>query len=457
MRSSAAEAQMQLMKRRLLSGGVWALGGRIGLAFTGLLTNALLARLLSPAELGAYFLAFSIVASCAGLATLGMTRAVVRFIAESIGLKQYDKTRAAIRIAVGLVSLSTLIVAIAYFFLGGALAGSLFDSRALVAVSGLIAGWILVASLQGVLVESFRGFHDIRVATLLGGLTTGNGLVTGGLLTCLLLLLGVFREKADLATVMLLAMVSGGVSTLIAGWLLHRRTASLPRGDSSVKLHAREVLHVAWPLMIANLATTVIAQADLWVVGAFLAQEEVAVYGAAVRLMLFVYVPLQIVNMIVAPTIAEMYAQGRRYDLGRTLRIAATIAGIPSTLVLVSFIVAGGPIMALIFGSYYQEGALVLVLLSLGRLVQVWSGASEQTLMMTGNQVLMMIITLFGGLFIVVGAMWAVGTFGAVGVAGATAIGIAMWNILQVLCARVRTGIWTHVLFLEVLSLGRRT
>ena len=53
-------ASMQLLKRRLLSGGAWAFGGKILVALTGLISSALLARLLTPQALGTYFLAYSI-------------------------------------------------------------------------------------------------------------------------------------------------------------------------------------------------------------------------------------------------------------------------------------------------------------------------------------------------------------------------------------------------------------
>ncbi len=49
------------MRRRLLSGGVWAFAGKIFTALAQLAATALLARLLSPRDMGAYFLAYSLV------------------------------------------------------------------------------------------------------------------------------------------------------------------------------------------------------------------------------------------------------------------------------------------------------------------------------------------------------------------------------------------------------------
>ena len=50
---SVARSPKALLKRRLASGGAWVLGGRLAAALLALAANALLARLLSPKELGA--------------------------------------------------------------------------------------------------------------------------------------------------------------------------------------------------------------------------------------------------------------------------------------------------------------------------------------------------------------------------------------------------------------------
>lgn len=453
---SATNLSMDVVKRRLLAGGAWALGGRVALVFIGILTNALLARLLTPAELGAYFLAYSVVGMCTALGALGLIHTVVRFVAESVGLEQYERVRRAIKLSLGIGLLGGLTVSSAYLLFGGTFAFALFNSPALAAVTGVTAGWIVFAVIQGILVEAFRGLHDIRMTVLFGGLTSGNGLLTGGLLSLLLLVILANRGETALSTVMLLAILSSAVSVLLAGSLLRRRIASLPEDRSNSKLLAREVMSVAWPLMVSSLAMGVVVYADLWIVGAFLPQEQVAVYGAAARLMLFVYMPAQVVGLIVPPLIAEMYAQGRSRELERTLRTAATLAGLPSFLVLVAFMVAGEPILSLVFGEYYGQGALVLAVLSVGRLVQVWSGACEQALMMTGHQVAMMSLTLLGGVLIVVGAVLTVQTYGALGVAGAAAVGLAVQNILMVLVSKAKTGVWTHISVSRIFSLGAR-
>ena len=85
------------LRNRLLSGGVWATGGKAAAAASAVGVNALLARLLRPEELGAYFLTLSLVSITATIAGLGLSRTVVRLVAESVGREEPGRARGAVR------------------------------------------------------------------------------------------------------------------------------------------------------------------------------------------------------------------------------------------------------------------------------------------------------------------------------------------------------------------------
>ncbi|MBA3474880.1 MAG: oligosaccharide flippase family protein [Rubrobacter sp.] len=446
---------MELVRRRLLSGGAWSFGGKILIAFIGLISNALLARLLTPQDLGAYFLAYSIVNFGAVLGTLGSEGAAIRLIAEGMGLNLFGRVRRVIGALLGVGTLGALSVGLAYLLYGDTLGESVFNAPALAAVSGLVAGWIVVATLQGLLGEIFRGFHDIRLYTLLGGQLTGtvSGLVTIALVAASLVLLWLVEGQATLATVLLLAICSGAVSALLAGWLLHRKMAELreqPLDESQetdLKKVFGEAVSIAWPLLITSIVMLGLRYGDIWVLGAFGSQEEVAVYGAAVRLVSMVTMPLIIMFTFVPPLIAEMYAQGRRDDLEVTIRALATLTGIPGFLASVVCIVFASPILGLVYGDYYREGAMAMALLSVGLLTTVWTGSGGYALMMTGHQKTYMVVTVGSGVVTFVAMVAAVGPYGITGVAVGRLAGWMLQNVLTVLMAKQKTGMWIHPSF----------
>ena len=279
-RQDLRAASMQLLKRRLMPAGVGLLAARYCVALTGLVSSALLARLLTPQALGTYFLAYSILNVGTSLGALGLTGTVVRLVAQNMGLNLFGRVRRVISVVLGVGTLGALGVGLAYLLFGDDLAKIVFNAPALAAITGLVAGWIVVGTLQGVLGETFRGFHDIRLATILGGQTTGaaTGVATVALLTASLFLLWVANGQATLATVVLLAICSGAVNTLVAGWLLHRRVTRLPPPtpdegrEPDPKKVLREVLSISLPLLVVALVMMVRTNGDIWMLGAFLPQ-----------------------------------------------------------------------------------------------------------------------------------------------------------------------------------------
>jgi O-antigen/teichoic acid export membrane protein len=429
------------LRSRLLSGGAWALGGKIVTALTGLATYALLSRLLSPAEMGFYWLAYSIVLFGGTVGTMGLNNAVVRLIAERMGLNAPGQARRIVNIVFGLGLLGALGMGGAYLLAGDVVAAKILKSPQHTAAGVLISGWIVVTVLQQLVSETFRGFHEIRLATIFGGLVSGL-ILLGSLGTIWL------TGKTTLAMVLSFTVISVAASVAIGGLVLFSKVSALPGigtadGDNGVG----KILSIAWPLLIANLTHFAVTQADVWILGAFRAHEELAIYGAAARLMTIIVMPLMLLNAVVPPIIAELHVQGKKETMETTLRSTAAIAGFPALIALLAFIFFGKPILTLIYGEFYARGAVVLAILSLGQLVNVWAGSCGITLMMTGNQTSRMAIALTSALLVIGGGIWAVQSHGMVGVAIASAFTMMCQNVAMVLFVKSKVGVWTHASF----------
>ena len=462
-RQDLRAASMQLLKRRLLSGSAWAFGSKILVALAGLISSALLARLLTPQALGTYFLAYSILNVGTSLGALGLTGTVVRLVAEGMGLNLFGRVRRVISVVLGVGTLGALGVGLAYLLFGDDLAKAVFNAPALAAITGLVAGWLMVGTLQSLLAETFRGFHDIRLASILGGQPGGGttGVATLALLTVSLLVLWLVNGQATLATVVLLAICSGAVNTLVAGWLLHRRVTRLPpqTPDEGRKADPKkvlgEVLSISWPLLIVTLVMMVRTNGDIWTLGAFLPQGELALYGAANRLVSMVTMPMAIVTAVAPPLIAEMYSQGNREDLEHALRNMATLTGIPALLASMGCIFFAGPILGLVYGNYYREGAVVLALLSIGLLASVCAGSCGIVLAYTGHQKTQMMITIAISAATLIAMLATAEPYGIAGVAMSKTAGQVLQNGIVLLVVKRKTGMWTHVGFKGISQLWR--
>ena len=197
--------------------------------------------MLSKREAGAYILVLSIVSLGAVVGSLGLPKTVVGLVAENMGLGRPERAHRVMRTVLAIGAFAALGISLTYLLVGDLVGGYLFpkfygDSALLVGVTGLMAGWIAISVVQEITAETFRGFHDIRLATLLGGLATGGK--SGGLIMRVLLLGGlawlwVTFEQVDLQTVMLVSVGSGSVSVVVSMWLLYGRVSSLGTSEEA--------------------------------------------------------------------------------------------------------------------------------------------------------------------------------------------------------------------------------
>lgn len=430
--------------KKVLYGSAWAFSGKIVGVIAGLLINALLARMISPEQLGIYYLLSSLVAAATVIGTLGLNQTVVQLIARSIGEGMPGNARATVNVSYRLAGVGAVIVSSSLIFgIGQWLSISIFKSILMASMIDLAAIWIIVTVFQNITSESFRGFHDILSATFFGG-------VIGSIFAAIFYLVSwKYLGHVDLRKVLILAIGSDAISGLI-GYVLLRKKVSKIDGNSNI--NSVRVLNMATPQLVTNITLFILAQASIWILGSMRPQSEVAIYGSVTRLVNLVAMPLLLVNAVIPPIIAELYVQGRTQELEKVLRKSTTLAGIPALIVLIILIIFGSPILGMVYGDYYRQGAIIMSIIGLGQVVNVWVGSCGFTLMMTGNQKTMMVITVITGTLTILLSFLLVRSHGYLGVALAASIGLIIQNISMWLGAKLRTGIWTHVDILGALQ-----
>jgi O-antigen/teichoic acid export membrane protein len=425
------------VRTRLVSGSAWTLAGKLLAAGAGLVASALLARLLAPGELGSYFLTLTVILFGSTVALMGMRQTVVRLVAASIGTNEPGRARAAVHSSFRVVLVAGLLVAaIVSLGLGQWLAGSVFHSASVSNVIVPASFCLLAVAILSLVSEVFRGLSQMRFATLFAD-------VWAPVASAILLgVLWILRGHASLVEVVLLSFAATATGVLVGGLLLFPRVHRLSGPGTT---HAKELLVMGWPLLVTDVTLILVGGlTDLWIIAAFLPRQDVALYGAAARLVVLVLLPLQILQAVTPPLIAELYAQGKRGQLERMVRVATAFACVPSVAVLVVFLAAGRSIMGAMFGPFYEQGVGVLLIMSVSRLVAVWTGPCGVALMMSGHQRVVMKITIFGGVLSVAGDLLLVRPYGIVGVAVATSAAAILVNLVQWYAVKRLVGIWTH-------------
>gem|GEM_PF-548509 len=440
---------------QIRSGGIWAIMGKILGSVFNLAINAILARLLSVEEMGGFFIVLSIVMFSSVFAQFGLNYAVIRVVAESMALGMGQRVVQALTKIFKIAGCGILSVSFLLALKGGYwISVYIFESPLVAQAVGMMSIWVIVFALQHLIGETFRGLADIRFASIFGAIMPSLLVffLTGGVL------LGYGR--CTLNQVIGLFVLAGMVNILIGFFFLWRQCSGIETRRPSTPITFNALLHLAWPMWLTNLLLFIIAQSDLWVVGIFTNPEDVAAYGAASRLAILISAPLLIVNAVVPPHVAELYALKKTNDLETILRVVASFSGVIGFLIFTVLVFFSEDALYIIYGPDYLKGGTILVLLSVGHFFQVWCGACAIVLMMTGQQVTMMMITCCCGTLALFMGILLVGPYGTIGVAIGTATGMVTQNICMIIAVKKKVKIWTPMyspikLFKRTLSKAR--
>ncbi|MDH3587774.1 MAG: oligosaccharide flippase family protein [Gammaproteobacteria bacterium] len=439
------------LKKRLLSGGAWVLGGFVVNAFAGLVVTALLTRILAPAEVGLYFLAFSLVITGSGLIQIGLNRSVVRLTAEAMTLNQPRRARDTIGKALLLVAVLGGIVALMLNTgAGRELVDAAFPKSDIGHYLLALSIWLGASALRSLTAESFRGLHDYRMAAL-GQRILPNILLAGALTVIWLDGTGfTIGEVFFLAAAIALIVFAG------TGLLLLRRVIHYS-GDESIAYP--RILHSSLPLFISQALALAMAQAPIWILGATQPEVEIANFGTAMRLAMITSMPLLVANNVIQPTVASLYSADEHTRLSRVMSASVALISLPAILLFLVFALGGTEILTFLFGRPYGDAHATLVILSAGLLINVLSGSATVALAMSGHERHVLKSAASAAFISVAASIVLVPRYGAEGAAFAASLGLVMYNALLCWHSKAILGLKTYIRpagFMELVRLVRQ-
>lgn len=196
---------------------------------------------------------------------------------------------------------------------------------------------------------------------------------------------------------------------------------------------------VAQRIWVTNLAAVGLANIDVLVVGALFGPVTAGAYFAAARIATLPSFALNAVNTALGPRIARHLATNATADLRDDLRIGSTMATIPAVIACILFATFGPWLLALM-GEGFTPMYPVLVLLSLGQLLNGLTGAAGLLLNMSGNEAAHARLSLWAVVLAPPVAFGSAAMFGPIGLAAAMTATTAAYEIALWATARRLTG-----------------
>ena len=336
------------------------------------------ARTLGAELLGVYALGMTVVGLLGVLATLGLPGTAARFVAVYMGTGQADRLR-------GFLARSLLLIlGLSLFFAVLAVLGAnwisvrLYHTPALVRYMPVFGFLLVVSVFTAFYAQVLAGFKDVTKRTVITNFV-GTPLMI--VLTVAFLmrgggLWGYLGAQAVAATVTVVLLAR-------TAWrLMPPPDRSIFRGAARLE---SEVIHFSAAVFGVSVLEFLLGQTDKILLGMFLDARQVGIYATVVALVTFVPIILSTVNQIFAPVIADLHARGERALIGRLYQtLTKWILGLTVPLALVMILFA--PSFMRLFGRDFVVGAPILVIGTLGQLVNCGVGSVGFLLLMSGNQ-----------------------------------------------------------------------
>ena len=430
----------------VLKGGVLVASGAQGFfMLSGFFVAILLARWVPRDDLGAFYLLVQ-VATVAGLiALVGTNSSMQKFVGVASKRKDWIAVRHILQTAAPIQwagwAVTSLILGLIWMPLCSALS-----------IPGGRDTWLMAVLLSGVIALTehctgvFRAWRDFRYGTWLR-----TGVRQGLMLTGLVLSFGTGVVVLNFETSIGLRIATTAFPAVVAWWLMRRHLFAALEAPIEVPAYPAVsrsiILKTSIPMAIHGLTVYLVASVDMWVVGAWLGNSDAGLYGTILRIAMLLGALLTVINAVLPTLVAGLFEEKKFKELEHLLRRTATASGVCALLAFIGLVVVGAPMLRLLFGTGFEAGYLVMVILALGQLLNIGSGSPGWVLQMTGHQGVLAKITLVTLAVNITLNLLLVGPYKLEGVAAATALGILVQNAMMIGAAKKLVGIRTYIYF----------
>ena len=443
------------LRRRLASGTVWTLVGRLVSIGSLLGINGILRRGLSDADYAAFALA-SATAIFLGLpAALGLPKVLLRAIRDPRTTESPSTLRACLLNAGLLVPLGCLAFALVIVVMAQMTPTSP-KWHAVQEHPLLVSLWMSGLAITLLLSHALQGFDRFLASAIVGARSGGvlaNLLAVGA---CWGLWAG---DQLTVANVLAVNVAANLLAVALGVWIVSRQVLQLthdaneiasprPKSDNSddqqpLDVSKRWFLAESLPNLLIQVTSTGIAQAEMLIMGCFANDENIADYNLVLRLMDLLVASHSLAATIVMPFIAELYARKDLRRLESLLRGAASLVAVPTTIMAFLFLAFPDAVLTFLFGTYGAYAVAPLRIATVAASISCYAGANALTMVMTGRQRTLLRASIIAAVCQLAAAPPMIILDGARGAAIVTLVVFGSYNVVVTLMVRWRVGVWT--------------
>lgn len=401
--------------------------------FINLLVSIFLARVLGADGLGVINLSNRVVNIVIIFCLLGTPKILLREIAVAFSQQDWAKVNNYMRSAYIINGSISLVISSVGIIITPWLASNVFNEERLSIPLMLFFGVINFQVFSRIFASGINGFRKIWQSNLVN--QTLSISVTG----LLILVFWLFKLRIDIETAAILFAIGRIVVTITIG--IYWRSL-LPSGNTSFSFLHKPLLKSSLPLLFVTLSAVIVNMADGIMLGWLQGSKDVGLYSVASRLAMLTSFFLLVTNSAISPKIAVLYSQGKMKQMEKLVQRITTGLIVFGALPVLVYLFFGEELLS-IWGHEFKEANLILIIISIGQLFNISTGATGYILIMCGFEKTQGIISLFSLIFNIALNYFLIKAYGAMGAAISTAATMALQNIVKLIVVKVKLNVMT--------------
>jgi O-antigen/teichoic acid export membrane protein len=362
-----------VLKERVavVKGTFWGLTGSMFLKVISFIYTILIARMFTQEDIGTFGLALSIIYLTSIFSDLGLNSAFGRYIPYYLGKGQKQNINILLKTSYIWSGTLSILLSFLLFFSASIITG-FYNIPALLSTMQFMAFFLLVNTFFSLNTQFLTGLKKIKQVAFIQNV---QNLIKLIITVVLFFLLGAKAYVLAAAFT-----VSYFFTAVLSFWYVFSELKRLTMIDVKATLHEqlsilKELVPFGLMLATASGLWSILSYVDKIMIGALLpnAASSIGVYFIAVSLGgLVLLFPISLLSIFL-PVVSEMYGGNKRNEMLQisTSALRWTIfLAVPITLTLLAF---PEYLLQMFFGAAYSQGALVLIIFSLGLFVRVLS------------------------------------------------------------------------------------
>lgn len=334
-----------------------------------------LGRNLGAEGLGIISLANRIVALALVFVMFGLPQAVVKYVAIGYEANDWEKIGNTVYTASLISGVLASLICILGYKLSHYISITVFGEPELEIPLKIAFIVMIPQAMSRIYGSSLNGCRKIWQSNLV------NETLSMWIVAILLMIIYFYNFQINVVNIAIIYAIGRTVVTIVV--ILYWKTLSISYGKR--KLVVKPMIKMSIPLLLVSSTAVIAVNSDSIMLGWLTNSTEVGLYTVGSRLALLSTFFLLITNSAISPKIASLYYQGKLKDMEKMVQRVTYYLVVIALIFTPIFFIFGRQILSL-WGSEFSKAYWVLIILSIGQLFNISTGAVGHILIMCGKE-----------------------------------------------------------------------